>query len=125
MNEIRMIRGTDIRLYADQTPLFGVTAFSAEQKTRFHEVYEYLNAKPCERIPQGTYYTITLQMMTLFDRQLPQDDFTLDVEDGDTTYRFEHCRVTLQQTKIQGNGHAAAVFTVEADSMRRQVTQDE
>ena len=126
MNEMRIVRGTDVTLYADSTPLFGVTAFSASEKLRFHEVYEYLNAKPCERIPQGAYYEIQLSMMSLFDHQLPsQAGFTLKAVDGGVTYSYENCRVTGRKTELKGNGHACEVFTVEADELRRTVAQHE
>ena len=72
MNELRVVRGTDIRLFADEAPLFGITSFTAEEKPKFHEVYEYLNAKPCERIPQGGEYVIRIGMMAMFDHQLSE-----------------------------------------------------
>ena len=126
MNELRIVRGTDVKLYVGETPLFGVTAFSAVQKPLYHEVYEYLSTKPCERIPQGTRYELTLSMMALFDKQLPsQPGFTLKVVDGDTTYCYENCRVTEQKTAVKGSENAAEVFTLEADSMRKQVVGDE
>ncbi|MBQ3264322.1 MAG: hypothetical protein IJH07_00960 [Ruminococcus sp.] len=126
MNELRIVRGTDVKLYVDQTPLFGVTAFSAVQKPLYHEVYEYLSAKPCERISQGTRYELTLSVMALFDKQLPsQSVFTLSVVDSDTTYYYEGCRVIKQKTAVKGSENAAEVFTLVADSMRRQVAESE
>ena len=126
MNKLRIVRGTDVMLYVGTTPLFGVTAFSAEQKQRYHEVYEYLNAEPCERLPQNKRYELTLSMMALFDKQLPsQPGFSLRIVDGDATYRYENCRVTGQKTVVKGSENAAQVFTLEADSMRKQVAGNE
>ena len=126
MNELRVVRGTDITLFANDTPLFGITAFSAEEKPLFHEVFEYLNKKPCERIPQGTEHVIRIGMMSLFDHQLPAGEaFTLRLVDGNTTYSYGNCRVVGRKTKTEGNGMATEEFTVQADQMVKQVAEDE
>ena len=126
MNELRIVRGTDICLYADDEPLFGVTSFTAEEKPLFHEVYEYLDSKPCDRIPQGTEYEIRIGMMSLFDHQLPVvEEFTLRLTDGDVTYCYENCRVVGRRTKTEGSGMATEEFTVKANQMEKQVAEDE
>ena len=80
MNELRIVRGTDVKLFVGDTPLFGVMEFTAVQKPCHYDVYEYLRSKPCERIPQGSRYEIRLEFMALFCDQLPtQEDFTLRV----------------------------------------------
>lgn len=123
MNELRVVRGADISLYADDAPLFGVTSFSAEEKPLFHEVYEYLSAAPCEYIPQGTEYSIRIGMMSLFDHQLPSDgSFTLRLADGDAVYRYDNCRVVGRKTKTEGSGMATEEFAVKADHMEKQVS---
>lgn len=120
MSELRIVRGTDVGLYAGDTPLFGVISLTVMQKNRYREVYEYLSAKPCERLPQGSVYEITLRMMSLFDDQLPsQDGFTLRIVDGNSAYCYYNCRVTGRKTELNGNHNAAEVFTVEADSMSK------
>lgn len=125
MSELRIIRGTDVKLYVVNTPLFGVTAFSAVRKTAYHEVYEYLSAKPCERIPQGSYYEIKLSVMSLFDRQLPEEPgFVLRVVDGDTSYCYDNCRITGQRTKLNENDTAVEEFTIEADNMRKRWSRE-
>ena len=126
MNELRIVRGTDVKLFVGDTPLFGVTDFTAVQKQRFYDVYEYLRSEPYERIPQGSRNEIKLELMALFDGQLPtQEEFTLRVEDNGTTYHYENCRVTEQRTVLKGNQKAVEVFTLEADQMRKAVTDDE
>ncbi|MBQ3329831.1 MAG: hypothetical protein IJG87_01475 [Ruminococcus sp.] len=126
MNELRIIRGTDVSLYINDAPLFGVIAFSAEEKPLFHEVYEYLCVKPCERIPQGTEYHILIGMMSLFDHQLPADEaFTLRVIDGNVAYCYKNCRVTDRRTKAEGNRMATQEFAIKADQMEKQVTGNE
>lgn len=126
MNELRIVRGTDISLFADDTPLFGITSFSAEEKLLFHEVYEYLSVKPCERIPQGTEYVIRIGMMSLFDHQLPIDEaFTLRLVDDNANYCYGNCRVVGRKTKTEGSGMATEEFTIQADQMVKQVTGNE
>lgn len=126
MNELRIVRGTDVRLYAEYAPLFGVTEFSAAQKESTYDVYEYLSAAPCERVRQGSRYEIRLEFMALFDEQLPrQDAFTLRFENGNTEYRYENCRVKERKTMLKGNQKAIEVFVLEADSMRKAVIHDE
>ena len=69
---------------------------------------------------------IRLELMALFDGQLPtQEEFTLRVEDNGTTYHYENCRVTERKTVLKGNQKAVEVFTLEADQMRKAVTDDE
>lgn len=122
MNEMKVVRGTDIMLYADDKPLFGVLSFSAAEKRLYHEIYEYLSIKPCERVPQGSVYEIKLSLMALFDHQLPsQPGFSLCVADGDEEYRYENCRIIGQQSELKGSEYAAEVFTVEADSFTKAV----
>lgn len=126
MNELRVVRGTDITLFANDAPLFGITAFSAEEKPLYHEVYEYLSKRPCERIPQGTEYVIRIGMMSLFDHQLPADEaFTLRLVDGNVTYYYGNCRIVGRKTKTEGSGMATEEFTVQADQMEKQVAEDE
>ena len=125
MSDLRIIRGSDVRLYADNTPLFGVTALRAVKKQRYHEVYEYLSAEPCERVPQASGYEIELCVMAMFDRQLPeQPGFTLYAVDGLTKYRFVNCRVTGRKTELNGSRSVTEVFTIEADDLREQVGPD-
>ena len=123
MSELRIIRGSDIQLYAGDTPLFGVTAFSAAEKKQYHAVYEYGNAAACAYIPQGASYELELCVLSLFDKQLPTGSFTLRVVDGDTTYSYDACRVTGRKTAVKGSGKAVEVFTLAADNMRKQVAQ--
>lgn len=126
MNELRVVRGTDIRLFADGTPLFGITSFTAEEKPKFHEVYEYLNTKPCERIPQGVEYVICIGMMALFDRQLSEcDGFSLTLVDGNVSYRYDGCHIVGRKTRLDGNDMATEEFTLKADQMTKQVTENE
>ena len=126
MNELRIVRGTDICLYADDEPLFGVTSFGAEEKPLYHEVYEYLNSKPCDRIPQGPEYEIRIGMMSLFGHQLPVgEEFALRLTDGGVTYRYGNCCVVGRRTKTEGSGIATEEFTVKADTMEKQVAEDE
>lgn len=120
MDELRIIRGTDIGFYVDDTPLFGVTAFSAVKKTRWHDVYEYGCPDPCERVPQGVRYELKLSIMSLFDGQMPSSAFILRAMDCDSVFCYEGCRVIHQETKLNGNGHAEEVFTVEAERMRKE-----
>lgn len=107
MNELRIVRGTDVKLYADDTPLFGVTSFSAVEKKNTYDVYEYLSADPCECISQGSRYEIELCMMTMFDGQLPsRNGFLLRVADNTgTEYHYENCRVKEQKTVQIGRAH--------------------
>lgn len=126
MNDLRIVRGTDISIYADENPLFGVTSFTASQRVKYHEVYEYLSAIPCERVPQGEGYVIQMQILSLFDGQLPTDSaFTLRVIDGGREYRYENCRVTESKTQVKENHYAGVTVTVEADYMRKRGTEDE
>ncbi len=126
MSELRIVRGTDIRMFADDTPLFGVTAFSAAEKPRYHEVYEYLSAQPCDFIRQDTQYEIKLWVMALFDQQLScEKAFELRIIDDGAIYAYENCRIIENTTAVKGNGRAEAVFTLAADSMRRRCQTDE
>ena len=126
MKELRIVRGTDVKLYVGGTPLFGVTGFTAAEKTRSYDVYEYLRSEPCERIPQGSYHEIRLEFMTLFGGQLPmREDFTLCVADGDMVYYYEECCVTERKTTLKGNAKAVEIFTLKANRMRKAVTVDE
>ncbi|WP_405340821.1 hypothetical protein [Ruminococcus sp.] len=125
MKELRIVRGTDVKLFIGDVPLFGVTDFTAVQKPRYYDVFEYLRSKPCERIPQGSRYEIKLEFMALFDGQLPmQEDFTLNVTNNGTIYCYKNCRVTERKTALKGDQKAVEVFLIEADQMRKAVTDD-
>lgn len=126
MNELRIVRGSDVRLYAEDTPLFGVTAFSAKEEISSHKVYEYLSSKPCEYIPQGSRYELELVVMALFDKQLPRESgFVFRVEDGDTSYLYHNCRVVGQKTETKGKDIAFEKIILEADSMEKRVAEHE
>ena len=126
MSELRIVRGTDIKLYVADTPIFGVTEINIVEKPLYHEVYEYLSTLPCERVPQGTGYVIHMKMMSLFDKQLPTEPgFILRVVDGRSSYCYYNCRITQRKTELKGNGSAVEAFTVEADRMRKRWARDE
>lgn len=126
MSELRIVRGTDVKLFAENEPLFGVTEFSAVQKNSYYDVYEYLSCVPCERVPQGSHYELKLKFMALFDNQLPVGNgFSLCVADGNTAYYYENCRITERKTELKGNAKSVEVFTLEADRMRKAVIEDE
>ena len=126
MNELRLIRGTQLDVYVGEEPLFGLLSLSASQKVKYHDVYEYLSAAPCERVPQGTEYELTLRFLSLFDGQLPENEsFTLTVEDGDTRYIYHDCRMLSRKMEVKGNEYAEEVITAAADAMEKQVTEHE
>ena len=126
MTEFRLVRGTQITVYADESPLFGLISFSASQQIQYHEVYEYLSAEPCDRVPQGKGYAITMRFLSMFDSQLPEDEaFTLTVADGDTRYIYKDCRMTSRKTELRGNEHAEEVIKAQADTMEKQVIANE
>lgn len=126
MSELRIVRGTDVTLYVDTTPLFGVTSFSAVEKKSTYDIYEYLSTEPCERIPQRSSYEIKLSIMALFSDQLPTENgYELRVADGDTEYIYENCRLKEQKTELKGNEKAVEVLILEADRMRKAVTEHE
>ena len=120
MSELRIVRGIDVKLSADNTPLFGVLSFSAVEKIDCHKVYECMSCKPCAYVPQGVTYELRLGVMALFDRQLPTEEaFTLQIADGDTIYDYEGCRVTERKSEIKENGCAVEVFVIGADRLRK------
>ena len=126
MNELRIVRGSDVKLFIGDVPLFGVTGFTAVQKPHHYDVYEYLRSQPCEQIPLGSGYEIKLELMALFDNQLPmREDFALRVADSDSVICYDNCRVTEHKTQLKGNAKAVEVFTLKADRMRKAVTDDE
>lgn len=126
MNELRLIRGTQLDVFAGEEPLFGLVSFSASQKIAYRDVYEYLSAEPCEHVPQGSGYEISLRFLSFFDSQLPENElFTLTVRDKDARYIYGNCRLVARKTEVKGNEYAAEVVTVEADTMEKQVIADE
>lgn len=125
MDELRIVRGTDVILYADDQPLFGVTEFSAVQTADHHKVREYLSAEPYAYIPQGKTYQLRIQVLTLFDEQLPDAPFTLCVKDGGREYRYRNCRVTGRKTEAQGSKNAVTVISAEADDLIKRGMEDE
>ena len=125
MSELRIVRGTDVKLYADDTPLFGVTAVSAKEKPSYHAVYEYLSAAPCEYIPQGSRYEIEISMMSLFSDQFSgKSGFVFRIADGETSYHYENCRVIEQKTVLDEKNLATERIILEADSMRKRCGSD-
>ncbi len=126
MHELKLVRGTQITAYADETPLFGLLSLNAVEQKRYHDVYEYLSAEPCERVPQGESYEITLRFLSLFDDQLPHNRaFVLGVEDDDTSYRYSECRLISQKTEVSGNDHVVTVITAKADSMEKRRAEED
>ena len=126
MNELRIVRGSDVKLYAEDTPVFGVTAFCAKEKINAHKAYEYLSSKPCAVVPQGSHYEIELSVMSLFDKQLPRESgFVFRIEDGDISYRYYNCRVVGQKTETKENDVAFEKIFMEAECMEKQVSDHE
>ena len=125
MDELRIIRGTDVTLYADDDPLFGVTAFSASQAVKVHEVHEYLSAAPVQRVPQGAVYQINMKIMTMFASQIPDAPFTLRIADGETEYRYENCSAVSRKAEAQGNEYIVTAVTCEADRMTKRRTAND
>lgn len=126
MNDLRIIRGKDVKMTVDDELLFGMTEFSSEEKRKYHDVYEYLSDKPLQRIPGHAAYTIKLAVMTLFCDQIPHDRrFTLCVRCDETEYVYEGCAVTASKSEINGATGGSQVFTIEADRMTERVIDDE
>lgn len=126
MHELKLVRGTQITAYAADAPLFGLLSLNAVQQKRYHDVYEYLSATPCERVPQRERYEITLRFLSLFDDQIPSDAvFTLRVEDDDFSYIYGGCRLISRKTEVGGNDHAVGIVTVEADTLQKRRIEDE
>ena len=126
MNNLKIVRGTDVLLMIDNDILFGMTEFHSEEKLKYHNVYEYLNGKPLARLPESTAYTIRLSVMTLFSHQIPSDrSFTLCVRYDEKEYAYEECRVAAVKSEIKGAAGGSQVFTIEAQRMLERVIDDE
>ena len=126
MNELRILRGRDVRLFADEEELFGVTAVTASEKYTYHEIREYLSSEAYDRVRQDGGYQIKLTVLSLFDRQLVDlDGFTLSIRGDDTRYAYENCRVLGVQYTARGDKNAEAEFLLEADKFEIRGTDDD
>jgi hypothetical protein len=125
MRELTVLRGRDIELFIGDKPLFGVTSFSAKEKTTYHNVHEFLSSAPVDRVAQGTEYEIKLKIMAMFTAQIPAErafDLRLSADGEEFTYCG--CRVTAVERETQGNKNAESVFILSAESLERQGTDD-
>lgn len=126
MNDLRLVRGRDVKAYIDQASLYGVTELDVSCKKKYHSVYEYLSSEPQATLPAGDSYQIRLKTLSLFSFLIPLDrTFVLSIRDEDVLYIFEPCRVVQRDTEVQGNENTREVFQIEAKRMREQVIDDE
>lgn len=125
MSELTVLRGRDIEIFADERPLFGVTSFSAKEKTSYHSVHEFLSSQAVERVAQGTVYELRLKIMAIFSSQIPADRaFDIRLRADGEEFTYYGCRTAAVEREAQGNKNTDSVFTLTADSFGRRVTDD-
>lgn len=118
MNDIRITRGTDIALFADDSKLCGVTDFELEESFTMYEVNEFLSSKPFDCINKETKYNITLSTNSLFDyKMIDKKDFTLSLLDGDFIFTYEDCNLLRKTRVAKGSEVICDKYLITAKSM--------
>ncbi len=126
MSELRIIRGKDIILRADDGILFGVTEFGAVEKRKLHEVYECMSSKPIARIPQDTEYELKIKAMSMFDGQIPEDrEFELRLRLDEADHVYTGCRTIGVVRNIKGDQNAETEYIITADGFLIREVEDE
>ena len=126
MSELRIIRGKDIELKLNGSPLFGVTEFTSTENKVFHEVKEYMSSKVAARVPQQPEYKIKLRAMSMFDPLIPEDgSFTLSLRYEYEEYVYGGCRVLSREKAAKGIGSPESVYSVTAESCIWREAEDE
>ena len=126
MNDLKIVRGTDVTLLIDDEPLFGMTDFHAEMKAKNHRIYEYLSDKPVATVAGSPGFTIRLSVMTLFCDQFPRNrSFSLTVRMDGMEYVYEGCRLVSTSSEVKGASHGTQVLTIESERMLDRVMEDE
>jgi hypothetical protein len=73
-----------------------------------------------------TEYVIRIGMMAMFDHQMSDNEgFSLTLADGNVSYRYDGCNIVGRKTRLDGNDMATEEFTLKADQMTKQVTENE
>ena len=125
MTEIRITRGSDIKMYVNGEPLYGVTDFKAVSVDETHEIREFLSSRPFDTFKTGENHELSLSALSLFNSDaLDSDGYTLSVVDGDTVYDYEDCRTLRRERRVEADKYVSDVFTLRAQKMTKRRTQD-
>lgn len=125
MTELKITRGKDVELYADEEILFGVTEFVATGERKVKEIYEYLSGEPCATIENAPEYEIRLSVMSLFNYAVfDRERFTISVVDGDVCYVYEDCVAVRRERKVKASEPVCDSYHIKAKRMVKRVTDD-
>ena len=126
MSDLKIIRGKDIELRINDRIIFGVTEFTAHEKTAFHEVRECMSSKPVALVPQEPEYEIKLTLMSMFDGQIPENRvFSLSLRYDDEEYVYGGCRVLSRDKVVKAMGGPLSVYTISAEDRAYHVIEED
>lgn len=119
MNTLRILRGTDISIYVDDSLLCFVTSFVAKESQDVYRIEEFLSDTAVDTVTMRKTYELTITALThLDDSVFDKEKFTLSVRDHNAVYEYINCRLKSKKRDADSHKPIVDVYTIVATDMR-------
>ena len=126
MNTLRILKGSDINIYVDDTLLCFVTQFEAMMQRDAYEIKEMLSENAVDYVNQSEGYVIYITAYTHLNAEVfEKDGFTLSVKGNGKMFNYSSC--VLESVRKVANGDKPIVFkyTIKAKNLNVSEVENE
>ena len=118
MNTLRITKGSDAKIYADDTKLFFVTDFTAQQTGRAYPIREFLCDENVDTIILNPKYEIKITALSHLPKSVfEKDNFCITVCVGELTYSYLSCTLVSHTRVVNPSKPITDSYTIVADSL--------
>jgi len=118
MNTLKITKGSDAKIYADDKLLFFVTDFTAQQTGQTYPIREFLREDNVDNIILDSKYEIKITALSHLQKSVfEEDDFCIAVCVDDVTYRYLSCTLVNHKRVINPSKPILDSYTIVADSL--------
>lgn len=120
MNTLKIVKGKDITLLVNSTPLCFVTEFTASELRENYPIREMLCADDVDNILLKKKYKITLTALSLFDSSVfCAEPFELTVSDDNNEYTYNGCTLVGITRDITGEKPVVDKYEIQAQGLKQ------
>lgn len=118
MNTLRITKGSDAKIYADNSQLFFVTDFTAQQTGRVYPIREFLCDENVDTIILNPKYEIKITALSHLSKSVfEKDNFCITVCVGELTYSYLSCTLISHIRVVNPSKPISDSYTIVADSL--------
>lgn len=119
MNTLRITKGRDIKLFANDEQLFFVTEFFAKEDLKHYEIKEFLSNDEVESVISDRKYILVIKALSLMNpKAFYNDDFTITACDNENVYEYSNCHLESKKREVLKDKPVHDTYTIVSSKLR-------